>query len=172
MSRLPVPLWLDGAKRSGLRSWTAYSGSAMTSRQDALRRGITSRRYHHPNNDTPKIGDVRIIERNDRWDVERYGDPSDAADPGDPPEWVCPSALRYPGVGRSRSRRLPDLNLTTRTCSDATKACYKFPVGYSHNPLNMLHFVPWCSTPIVRTTLTGRRAGASLLPIMHGTSAA
>jgi hypothetical protein len=33
--RLPVPLWLDGAKHSGLRSWTAYSGSAMTSRQDA-----------------------------------------------------------------------------------------------------------------------------------------
>jgi hypothetical protein len=42
-----------------------------------------------PNNNTPKIGDVRIIERNDRWDVERYGDPRDAADPGDPPEWVC-----------------------------------------------------------------------------------
>jgi hypothetical protein len=35
MSRLPVPLWLDGAKRSGLRSWTAYSTSATTSRQDA-----------------------------------------------------------------------------------------------------------------------------------------
>jgi hypothetical protein len=40
-------------------------------------------------NGTPKIGDVRLIERNDRWDVERYGDPRDAADPGDPPDWVC-----------------------------------------------------------------------------------
>jgi len=40
-------------------------------------------------NGPPKIGDVRVIERNDRWDVERYGDPRDAADPNDPPEWVC-----------------------------------------------------------------------------------
>ena len=40
-------------------------------------------------NGTPKIGDVRVIERNDRWDVERFGDPADAADPNDPPEWVC-----------------------------------------------------------------------------------
>ena len=39
--------------------------------------------------DTPKTGDVRVIERNDVWDVERYGDPHDAADPSDPPEWVC-----------------------------------------------------------------------------------
>jgi hypothetical protein len=38
---------------------------------------------------TPKIGDVRIVERNDRWDVERFGDPADAADMNDPPEWVC-----------------------------------------------------------------------------------
>jgi hypothetical protein len=41
------------------------------------------------NNGTPKIGDVRVVERNDRWDVERFGDPADAADPNDPPEWVC-----------------------------------------------------------------------------------
>jgi len=40
-------------------------------------------------NGTPSIGDVRVIERNDRWDVERYGDPRDAADPNDPPDWVC-----------------------------------------------------------------------------------
>ena len=38
---------------------------------------------------TPKLGEVRIIERNDKGDVERYGDPADAADPNDPPEWVC-----------------------------------------------------------------------------------
>ena len=38
---------------------------------------------------TPKIGDVRTIERNGKWDVERFGDPADAADPTDPPEWVC-----------------------------------------------------------------------------------
>ena len=41
------------------------------------------------NNGTPNIGDVRVVERNDRWDVERFGDPADAADPSDPPEWVC-----------------------------------------------------------------------------------
>jgi hypothetical protein len=35
---------------------------------------------------TPKIGDVRVIERNGKWDVERFGDPADAADPNDPPE--------------------------------------------------------------------------------------
>jgi hypothetical protein len=38
---------------------------------------------------TPKIGAVRVVERNDRWDVERFGDPADAADPSDAPEWVC-----------------------------------------------------------------------------------
>ena len=41
------------------------------------------------NNGTPKIGDVRVIERHGKWDVERYGDPADAADPNDPPDWVC-----------------------------------------------------------------------------------
>jgi hypothetical protein len=37
----------------------------------------------------PKIGEVRIVERHGKWDVERFGDPADAADPNDPPEWVC-----------------------------------------------------------------------------------
>ena len=40
-------------------------------------------------NGTPKIGDVRVIERHGKWDVERYGDPADAAAPDDPPDWVC-----------------------------------------------------------------------------------
>ena len=40
-------------------------------------------------NDSPKTGDVRIVERHGKFDVERFGDPSDAADPSDPPEWVC-----------------------------------------------------------------------------------
>ena len=50
------------------------------------------------NNGTPKIGDVRVIERNGKWDVERYGDPAAAADPSDPPDWV-PAAMRYPNGG-------------------------------------------------------------------------
>ncbi|MEY2606801.1 MAG: hypothetical protein QOH31_4628 [Verrucomicrobiota bacterium] len=41
------------------------------------------------NDGTPKIGDVRVIERPGKWDVERFGDPADAADPNDLPEWVC-----------------------------------------------------------------------------------
>jgi hypothetical protein len=38
---------------------------------------------------TPKIGDVRVVELNAKWDVERFGDPADAADANDPPDWVC-----------------------------------------------------------------------------------
>jgi hypothetical protein len=41
------------------------------------------------NNGTPKAGDVRVVKRNDRWDVERFGDPADATDPNDPPDWEC-----------------------------------------------------------------------------------
>jgi hypothetical protein len=63
------------------------------------------------NNDSPKTGDVRIVERHGKFDVERFGDPSDAADPSDPPEWVL-AAMRYPGGCRSRSRRVPGLDLT------------------------------------------------------------
>jgi len=40
------------------------------------------------NQGTPNVGDVRIVERHGKFDVERFGDPADTADPGDPPDWV------------------------------------------------------------------------------------
>ena len=46
------------------------------------------------NNGTPKIGYVRVIERNGNWDVERFGDPADAADPNALPSgYACGDAM-------------------------------------------------------------------------------